>query len=73
MFASLDELKKDPKTAEKANVWGAKADNAKKLSDDMYQYIVTLQEKLKKEADKTNRLYLSLDFLTNEWEIIEQL
>ncbi len=51
LFNSLAELKKDPKTAEKATLWGAKADNAKKLSDDMNQYILTLQDRLKKEAD----------------------
>ena len=51
LFNSFDELKKDPKTAEKAAVWGAKADNAKKLSDDMNTYILALQDKLKKESD----------------------
>ena len=51
LFSSFDELKKDDKTKEKAILWGTKADNAKKLSDDMYSYIATLQDKLKKEAD----------------------
>ena len=51
MFSSLNELKKDPKTQEKANVWAPRADKARQLSDDMNAYILSLQTKLKQEAD----------------------
>ena len=51
LFNSLAELKKDPKTQQNANKWAPKADKAKQLSDDMNNYILSLQNKLKEEAD----------------------
>lgn len=51
LFNSLEELKKDSKTTESATLWGAKADQAKKIADDMYSYIAGIQENLKKESD----------------------
>lgn len=51
LLKSISELQKDPKTAQKAAIWGPKAAMAKQLSDDMNNYIVTLQTKLKQEAD----------------------
>ncbi len=50
MFSSLNDLKNDPKTREKANIWAPKADKARQVSDQMNTYIVNLQERLKKEA-----------------------
>ena len=51
LFSDFTQLKNDPKTAQKAAIWGPKADEAKKLSDDMNTYILSLQDRLKKEAD----------------------
>ncbi|MDQ2751503.1 MAG: gliding motility protein GldM, partial [Bacteroidota bacterium] len=51
MFASLNDMKNDPKTREKASIWAPKADKARQVSDQMNTYIINLQEKLKKEAD----------------------
>ena len=51
LFASLNDLKNDAKTKEKAIIWAPRADKAKQLSDEMNNYIVTLQNKLKQEAD----------------------
>jgi gliding motility-associated protein GldM len=50
LFRSLQELLKDPKTRDSAMKWAPKAEQAKKISDDMYSYIGGLQEKLKREA-----------------------
>ncbi len=51
MFASLERMKNDATTRDKANIWAPKADKAKQLSDGMNNYILTLQERLKKESD----------------------
>ncbi len=50
LFASLNDLKNDPKTREKANIWAPKANRAKDVSDKMNAYILNLQDRLKKEA-----------------------
>ncbi len=49
-YESFAEKAKDPQTAAKAAVWKPKADQVKKLSDDMYNYIANLQQELKKES-----------------------
>lgn len=49
-YQSFDEKAKDPQTAAKAAIWKPKADQVKKLSDDMYNYIANLQQELKKES-----------------------
>ncbi len=50
IYTSLEAKLKDPKTAEKAAIWAPKANKAKNLSDEMYAYIETLKQSLKKEA-----------------------
>jgi gliding motility-associated protein GldM len=50
IYTSLEAKLKDPKTAEKAAIWAPKANKAKALSDEMYAYIETLKQSLKKEA-----------------------
>ena len=50
LMSSLDELLKDAKTKEKAEVWKPLADQAKQSSDEVYQYIESLKLDLKKEA-----------------------
>lgn len=50
MFNSFKEKIADPKTKEKAELWFAKADQARILSDDVYKYINDLKAELKKEA-----------------------
>jgi len=49
-YESFAEKAKDPQTAAKAAIWKPKADQVKKLSDDMYNYIANLQQELKKES-----------------------
>jgi len=51
LFKSLADLQKDPKTAERAAIWAPKAAHAKQISDEMNTYIVSLQNRLKQEAD----------------------
>jgi len=58
LFSSFEEKMKDPQSAEKAKIWEPKAQQAKKLSDDMAKYIDDLKEELKKEAGKTAELPL---------------
>ena len=50
LYTSLEGKLKDPVTAEKAKPWYDKAEEAKKLSVEMNNYIVQLKADLKKEA-----------------------
>ena len=49
-FASFAEKLKDPQTQQLASVWAPKANQAKQLSDDLYNYLEDLKGKLEKEA-----------------------
>src|SRR5581483_6146642 len=49
-FKSFAEKLKDPQTQAMASVWAPKADQAKKLSDDLYDYIEGLKTELQKQA-----------------------
>lgn len=55
LYKSLEAKVSDPQTAEKAKIWNEKAMQAKKLSDDLNQYINDLKLDLKKEADLNMR------------------
>ena len=50
LYKSLSEKLADPKTADKAKIWQPKADQAKKLSDDMTNYLEGLKKDLKTAA-----------------------
>jgi gliding motility-associated protein GldM len=50
LFSSFDKKLADPKTADKARVWKAKADQAKLYADKMYSFIENLKLELMKEA-----------------------
>ena len=50
LYKSLGDKLTDPKTAEKAQIWQPKAEQAKKLSDDMTLYLEGLKKELKKAA-----------------------
>lgn len=49
-YASFAEKLKDPQTAAKAAIWAPKADQVKKISGDLYNYIETLKTQLVEEA-----------------------
>ena len=51
LFQSLSEKLKNPQTQEKAAIWAPKADQAKKLSDELYNYIEGLKKQVKMQAD----------------------
>lgn len=51
IFKSFQRKLDDPKTREKAQQWMPKAEAAKKLADDVYNYIENLKAELKKESD----------------------
>ncbi|ULQ56315.1 gliding motility protein GldM [Flavihumibacter rivuli] len=53
-FKSFEQKLKDPKSAEKAAIWFPKAQQAKKLSDDMSKYLEDLKIELKKESKGEN-------------------
>lgn len=50
IFKSFQRKLDDPKTHEKTAIWMPKAEQAKKLADEMYAYIDALKDELKKEA-----------------------
>jgi len=50
LYKSLNDKLADAKTAEKAQIWQPKAEQAKKLSDDMTNYIESLKKELKTAA-----------------------
>jgi len=50
IFKSFKAKLEDPTTREKAALWEPKAQQAKKLSDDLYNYIEGLKTELKKES-----------------------
>jgi gliding motility-associated protein GldM len=51
-YKSLDAKLHDPQTMENAKIWAPKADEAKKLSSDLYDYIESLKTRLKDESGK---------------------
>ncbi len=53
LYSSLTDKLADPKTADKAKIWEPKAEQAKKLSDDLTAYIDGLKKELKKSSDLT--------------------
>lgn len=53
LFSSFNKKISDPKTADKARVWKAKADQAKKYADETYSFIEALKNELMKEAGQT--------------------
>ncbi|MBK7882754.1 MAG: gliding motility protein GldM [Chitinophagaceae bacterium] len=55
LYESLAEKAADPRTAEKAKIWQEKAEKARKLSDDINNYIENLKVELKKEADLNDK------------------
>lgn len=50
IFKSFKQKLEKPETREKAQIWMPKAEQAKKLADDMYAYIDGLKQELKKES-----------------------
>jgi gliding motility-associated protein GldM len=50
LYKSLDDKKSEAQVAEKAKIWGDKAAQAKKLSEELYAYIDGLKKDLIKEA-----------------------
>lgn len=50
IFKSFQRKLDDPKTKEKAQIWMPKAEAAKKLADDIYNYVETLKAELRKES-----------------------
>lgn len=50
IFKSFQKKIEDPKTKEKAEIWLPKAQKAKALADDAYNYIESLKQELKKES-----------------------
>jgi gliding motility-associated protein GldM len=51
IFKSFKAKLEDPTTREKAAIWEPKAQQAKKISDELYNYIEGLKLELKKESD----------------------
>jgi gliding motility-associated protein GldM len=51
IFNSFKKKIDEPKTREKALIWLPRAEKAKILADDVYQYVEALKTELKKEAD----------------------
>ena len=50
LFQSLSEKLKDPASEKLAAIWAPKAGQAKALSDEMYAYIESIKERLKRES-----------------------
>lgn len=50
LYKSLQAKVADPVTAEKAKIWNAKAEQAKKISGDLYSFIDGIKTQLKSEA-----------------------
>lgn len=50
IFKSFDRKMDDPTTREKAQIWLPKAQQAKKIADDVYTYLENLKAELKKES-----------------------
>src|ERR1039457_3369157 len=51
IYSALDAKLKDPSSQEKAKKWKPKADQAKVLSDQVYDYVEGLKLELKRSAD----------------------
>lgn len=54
-YKNFERELEDPQTKAKAEIWKPKADQVKKLSADMYSYIETLKEDMKKESGLEKR------------------
>ncbi len=50
VYASFEAKLNDPKTAEKAAIWSPKANKARTISEEMFKYVESLKQELKKEA-----------------------
>lgn len=50
IFTSLAEKLHDPKTAQKAEIWAPKAEQARSLSENIFNYINVLEERIRKFA-----------------------
>ena len=50
IIKSLQNKLEDPKTSDKAAIWAPKANEAQKLSDEIYAYVESLKTGLKQEA-----------------------
>ena len=50
IFKSFQKKLEDPKTKEKAEIWMPKAQKAKELADNLYNYLESLKAELKKES-----------------------
>ncbi len=50
LFASFDEKLKDPKTHDLAAIWEPKAELAKQYSDQIFSYIESIKDRLKRES-----------------------
>jgi gliding motility-associated protein GldM len=50
LMVSLDEKRKDPTSATRANIWYPKADQARQLTKGVFSYIQTLKDKILSEA-----------------------
>src|SRR5829696_3631184 len=50
IMVSLEDKLNDPKTAEKAKIWFPKAQQAQKLTTELYTYIESLRDQIRKEA-----------------------
>ena len=50
IFASFKRKLEDPVSREKANIWYPRAEQAKKLADELYTYLENLKKELKQEA-----------------------
>src|SRR5215471_14103386 len=57
IFSSFDELKKDPKTAERANKWAPVALKVQTLSEQIINYIEGLKLEIKKVSGGTAPSY----------------
>jgi gliding motility-associated protein GldM len=55
IFKSFEEKLKKPETREKAEMWYPKAQDAKKIADDTYNYLEALKGELRKEAGEHER------------------
>ena len=51
IYSNLEEMLKDPKSVQKAEIWKPKADQVKVLADETSSIIDKLKQELKKEAD----------------------
>jgi len=77
-FKSFAEKLKDPQTQALASVWAPKADQAKKLADDMYNYIEGLKAELQTQAGthenhNTNKQEINADNLDAAIRLMDKM